>query len=260
MPDPEPIRVLLVDDEPDFLDVTSRGLSRRGFEVSAAEEGTSALALVRERDFDLVILDIRMPGMGGEETFRAIRELVPSLPVIILTGHGTVEQAYRLSRSGIFEYLTKPCDLDKLAKVARRAYDSSHEVRAEGDEGVRVLVVDDDRDFAEALAIALARRGFDVVVRTNGADALEIVADERFDVAVVDLYMPEMDGLELLKSMKQTQPQVEVLMLTGQPSVRFAIQGMADGAFDFLVKPPSIDSLVAQLNRAKAQGRQQSSS
>jgi len=252
--DPELIRLLIVDDDIDLLDVTARALSRQGFDVTAAEDGAHAIELVRERPFDVVVLDVRMPGMNGEEVFRVIKRIVPNVPVIMLTGHGTVQQAFKISREGVFEYLTKPCDVDKLVKVARRAV---HETRAEpaATDSVRVLLVDDDVEFTETLSMTLTRRGFNVVAKTCGADALAAIGDGAFDVAVVDLVMPDMDGLELLKRMKRSQPGVEVLMLTGHPSVRQAIEGLADGAFDFLVKPPSIDTLVAQLRRASAASR-----
>ncbi len=254
MSDVEPIRVLLVDDEVDFLEVTARALGRRGFQVATAEDGARALELVNAQPFDALVLDVRMPGIDGTEVFRLARRVAPELPVIMLTGHGTVKHAFEISREGVFEYLTKPCDIDKLVKVLHRAVDQRR-VRELGDEVVRVLLVDDDPDFAETLSMTLQRRGFEVMAFTSGADALATLGGEPFDVAVVDLVMPEMDGLEVLKRIKRAQPEIEVLMLTGHPSVRQAIEGLADGAFDFLVKPPSIDTLVAQLRRASASSR-----
>jgi DNA-binding NtrC family response regulator len=254
MPEADLIRVLLVDDDLDFLDATARALSRRGFEVSVAEDGTGALESARRKPFDVVVLDVRMPGMDGAEVFRELRQTTPALPVIMLTGHGNVQQAYEVSRQGVFEYLTKPCDIDKLVKVARRAYEQTR-ASAASPGSVRVLLVDDDPEFTEALSITLRRRGFDVTASNRGDEAVGLAAKHAFDVAVVDLVMPEMDGLEVLKRVKRAQPRLEVLMLTGHPSVRQAIEGLADGAFDFLVKPPSIEALVAQLNRASSASR-----
>jgi DNA-binding NtrC family response regulator len=257
MPEADLIRVLLVDDDLDFLDATARALSRRGFEVTLAEDGTGAIESAQRKPFDVVVLDVRMPGMDGAEVFRQLKQSSPTLPVIMLTGHGTVQQAYEVSREGVFEYLTKPCDIDKLVKVARRAFEQTR-LKSAVPGSTRVLLVDDDQEFTEALSITLGRRGFDVTARNRGEDAVALAGSERFDVAVVDLVMPEMDGLEVLKRIKRAQPGLEVLMLTGHPSVRQAIEGLADGAFDFLVKPPSIEALVAQLNRASAASRSRS--
>ena len=251
MSDIAPIRLLLVDDEVDFLDVTARALSRRGFEVTIAEDGARALELIQEHHFEVLVLDVRMPGIDGPEVFRMVKRLAPTLPVLMLTGHGTIKQAFEISREGVFEYLTKPCE---LAKVARRACEASRVVAADA-ESARVIVVDDDPEFASALSGTLTRRGFHVVTHTSAAEALRAINQEVFDVAIVDLVMPEMDGIEVLKRIKQAQATIEVVMLTGHPSVRQAIEGMADGAFDFLVKPPNIEALVAQLSRASSASR-----
>jgi len=248
------LHLLLVDDELDFLEATSRALSRRGFEVKTAEDGVRALELILQHSFDVVVLDVRMPGMDGAEVFHQIKERKPTLPVLMLTGHGSIKQAFETSREGVFEYLTKPCDIDKLVKVARRACGATH-VTAPPAQSIRVLLVDDDADFVTALGTALVRRGFQVETRTTGSEAIALLTHSVFDVAIVDLVMPEMDGIEVLKRIKQMRPTIEVLMLTGHPSVRQAIVGMADGAFDFLVKPPAIEALISQLHRAAAAAR-----
>jgi len=116
------IKLLLVDDEKEFLDSTSRALSRRSFEVTTASNGELALQLLEEQSFDAAVLDVKMPGIPGDRLFRRIKQLYPGMPMIILTGHGTVEQAFETSRDGIFDYLTKPCDMEKLAGKIREAF------------------------------------------------------------------------------------------------------------------------------------------
>jgi DNA-binding NtrC family response regulator len=226
MSDSEALHLLLVDDELDFLEATSRALSRRGFAVKTAEDGVRALELIKEHNFDVIVLDVRMPGMDGAEVFHQVKQLKPTLPVLMLTGHGSIKQAFETSREGVFEYLTKPCDIDKLVKVARRA--CAARASAPTAQSIRVLLVDDDADFVTALSTALGRRGFQVEGRMCGSEAIALLAHSVFDVAVVDLVMPEIDGLEVLKRIKQVRPALEVLMLTGHPSVRQAIAGMAD--------------------------------
>ena len=144
----EEIRVLLVDDEREFLEAVAPGLGRRGFEVSMADSGTAALELLANQTFDVIVLDVKMPGINGVDTFREIKRSVPDLPVILLTGHGNMDQAFETSREGVFEYLTKPCDVEKLARVARRATEvsltkGSRDTMAV--EEIRLLLVDDVR-------------------------------------------------------------------------------------------------------------------
>jgi two-component system C4-dicarboxylate transport response regulator DctD len=117
------IRLLMVDDERDFLSAVAPGLERRGFEVKTAENGRTALDLLAREAFDVVVLDVKMPGLDGISVFRRISELAPQLPVIMLTGHGNIQDAFETSRQGVYEYLTKPCRVESLADTARRAHE-----------------------------------------------------------------------------------------------------------------------------------------
>lgn len=115
----ETLRVLLVDDEEDFRRSASRALSRRGVVVREAADGVAALIAVRSERPDLVILDLRMPGMDGIETLRRLRGIDDSLPVIVLTGHGSLHDALAGIALEITDFLQKPIDLDALAERVR---------------------------------------------------------------------------------------------------------------------------------------------
>lgn len=113
------IKLLLVDDEAEFRSATRQALSRRGFEVVEAENGAQAFELIPETKPDLVILDLRMDGLSGIDTLEVIRETHPSLPVIILTGHGRLDDALSGIRLKIADFLQKPVDVEKLAARIR---------------------------------------------------------------------------------------------------------------------------------------------
>ncbi|MBS3758288.1 MAG: response regulator [Desulfobacterales bacterium] len=117
----EKIKVLMVDDEAQFRRTTDKILSRRGFDTLMAESGEEALGRLAENP-DVVILDIRMEGIDGHETLRAIKEQKPDLPVIMLTGHGDLPSAREAYDEGAFDYLAKPCDIDVLTGKIRDAY------------------------------------------------------------------------------------------------------------------------------------------
>lgn len=123
------VRLLLVDDEKDFLASVVPGLERRGLEVAAAENGRAALDLLQSRAFDVVVLDVKMPGIDGVETFHEMKRAAPRLPVILLTGHANIGQAFETSRDGVYDYLTKPCDVDWLARAVRRAAEGMQAAR-----------------------------------------------------------------------------------------------------------------------------------
>jgi DNA-binding NtrC family response regulator len=245
------IHVLLVDDEEEFLRATAPALSRRGYTVATARSGEEALALLAQRPFDAVVLDVKMPGMGGEELFHRLQKERPELPAVMLTGHGTVQQAFRTSRQGLVDYLTKPCDIDELAASIRSAITSWRPPREEdASSRIRLLIVDDEEDLLSALSAVLTRRGMDVLTAPNGAAALEILSAHRIDVAIVDIKMPGIGGIELLELIKQRHPGVEVIILTGHPTTATAFQGTKKGAYDYVIKPPDVDGLAEVVRKA----------
>jgi two-component system, NtrC family, response regulator HydG len=111
---PQTRRVLLVDDEDRFVAQLSRLLEKRNFHVTTAQDGSQALALIEDRSFDAVVLDIRMPVMDGMTALGRIQEKKSSPAVIMLTGHATLETGIEAIRHGAFDYLMKPCDIEDL--------------------------------------------------------------------------------------------------------------------------------------------------
>lgn len=114
----------------------------------------------------------------------------------------------------------------------------------------RLLLVDDEIGYLEVLAKRLTRRGFDVTTASSGSEAIRALRQWEFDLAVVDLKMEDMDGIEVLKVFKRMDPSIQVVMLTGHGSERAAREGIAQGAFDYLIKPVGIEVLVATITAA----------
>jgi DNA-binding NtrC family response regulator len=115
------IRVLIVDDEEEFTQALSERLAMREYEVSTAFSGEEAVDKLKSYNFDVVILDVAMPKMGGVETLREIRKLKPLTEVIMLTGHATVETAIEGMKLGAYDFLLKPCETDELTDKINKA-------------------------------------------------------------------------------------------------------------------------------------------
>ena len=107
----------------------------------------------------------------------------------------------------------------------------------------RVLIVDDDTDIRGLLGEALTRWGYDPTLAANGREAIDLISHQIFDAALVDIWMPEMDGLQVLEQIKRHDPALEVVMLTGNPMVETAVQALKSGAYDYLMKPLNLDEL-----------------
>ena len=108
------IRLLLVDDEVGFSTVISKRMGKRGVLVETASGGAEAIQLLRSKDFDVAILDLKMEDMDGIEVLKIFKKMVPQMPVIMLTGHGSESSAQEGILLGAFDYLTKPCELNEL--------------------------------------------------------------------------------------------------------------------------------------------------
>jgi len=115
---------------------------------------------------------------------------------------------------------------------------------------MRLLLVDDEIGYLEVLSKRLTHRGFNVTTASSGEEAIRALRKWEFDLAVVDLKMEDMDGIEVLKVLKRMDPALQVIILTGHGSERAARDGIAHGAFDYLIKPIGLDPLIERIRAA----------
>ena len=117
-------------------------------------------------------------------------------------------------------------------------------------ENINLLIVDDEEDFLLPLEKRLVKRGFSVHTATNGVDALEVLERQPVEVVVLDYKMPGMNGVDTVRAIKERHPLAEVIMLTGHANLEVALKGMEVGAFDYLIKPCDLESLVHKIQDA----------
>jgi len=286
----KPTRVLIVDNEKDLAGMLSLIIKDLGTEVAVANGGKECLEILVKQDFDVVILDVWMPGLNGIKTLKEIKKGYPLVEVIILTGHGTVHDAVQAMKIGAFDYLLKPVDYDELLSKLEAAATRKHkqeerikkadtqsffqeetERREEGlsiQEDVHtepikqksklnsskipanVLIVDDEKEFVEMLALRLETAGEDVLSAYSGNECLEILNQKEIGVVLLDIEMPGMGGIETLKKIKEKYPLVEVIILTAYATIETAVQGMKLGAYDYLLKPPDFVEIKSKLKSA----------
>lgn len=117
----ESIKLLLVDDEQAFINVLGKRLARRGVDATLATSGAEAIQKLRRNDFDVAVVDLKMEGMDGIELLGVFKKMLPAMPVIILTGHGSERAAREGVRHGAYDYLVKPCELARLLEKINEA-------------------------------------------------------------------------------------------------------------------------------------------
>jgi DNA-binding NtrC family response regulator len=115
----------------------------------------------------------------------------------------------------------------------------------------KVLIVDDEKDFLEIIAERLAMRGMDVSTANSADDALRLVGEEPYDVVIMDFMMPAVDGFKALKLLKQKQPEIQIILLTGNVPEQKHIEAKKLGALDVLEKPPDLKALIQKIKKAK---------
>lgn len=122
------VRLLLVDDEEGFVDILAKRIRRRNIDVTAAYSGSEAIRALRQSEFDVAVLDLKMEDIDGLEVMKVFKIMDPLMEVIMLTGHGSAEAARQGMAMGAFDYLTKPCELEALLEKIRAAH--AHRMRA----------------------------------------------------------------------------------------------------------------------------------
>jgi len=118
----EKINLLIVDDEEQFLKSMAKRLEVRGFNVIAVDRGEKAIEAAREHPIDIALVDLKMPGINGEQTLEALKKQHQWMEVVILTGHGSVDSAVECTKNGAYSYLQKPCEWERLLSVLAEAY------------------------------------------------------------------------------------------------------------------------------------------
>jgi DNA-binding NtrC family response regulator len=290
------IKLLLVDDEEDYVKTMAERMEMRDVGSRVALSGEEALQMVEEEAPDVMVLDLRMPGINGMEVLERVKREHPHVQVIILTGHGSEKEEKEARRLGAFEYLQKPADTSQLLGTVRSAWarglkflkesrdefertmtaaalaegglpemarkrgrapsqkDAAAEARPDeaesSGEGIKVLFVDDEEDFVRTMAERMEMRELGGEVAFSGQQALEMLENDVPDVMVLDLRMPGIDGMEVLRRVKKSLPQIEVIIMTGHGSDKDEEEARRLGAFDYLRKPVDIEHLMETVRNA----------
>ena len=188
--------MLVIDDEGTVRDLMRRFLTREGFEVVTAADGTEGLALARDLRPALITLDVLMPGLDGWSVLRELKgdPAVADIPVVMLTIIEEKNKGYAL---GAVDYMVKPIDRERLRAMLSRHREAAMAGRA--------LVVEDDPDTRAWLGGRLREEGWNVAEAENGRVALARLAEAPADLVLLDLMMPEMDGFEFLDVLRRTE-------------------------------------------------------
>ena len=199
----EKVNILLVDDNPKFLASAAERARIKGFNVFTAENGTAALDIARKTSIHVAVVDQQMPDMEGLVVITKLKALTPDIRTILLTGHGDakLKEATQALNSTYFDKEEMGRFWEFLSNLPLGS--------------INILLVDDNEKFVNTLADRIRLKGYDPLIALNGREALEIAASNKIQMAVVDHDMPDMDGLVVITKLKEIDPRINPLLLTG---------------------------------------------
>lgn len=235
--------ILIVDDEVNMRETLADILSRRGYHVATAETGEQAVEMCSANAYDVVLMDVRMPGLGGVDAFRMIRRHQESVRVIMMSAYSVDELKNVALDEGAVAFLDKPLEVESVIRLIRETKETA------------ILIVDADEDASARVSEALQNAGFWVRTTRAPHDALELVEQIRFDVVFIAADLPAMNGLELYLAIKRITPSAVAIMITGmeQELDALALEAVRCTAYAIVRKPLDLDHVLALLARISAQ-------
>lgn len=236
--------VLVVDDDPDIVRLIMLSLEQEGFQTLGATSGDQALAIAKTRPVDAITLDLMMPGMHGLEVARRLKDdpATRTIPVVVVSAFSTGREP-ELVALGIAGVIGKPIDESKLLDTIRSVLGT----RATGSRGVpSIMVVDDDPDVRRIVGVMLERAGYSIRLAADGQEAFRMIMEERPDLLILDLMMPNLDGFQLVRLLRQRRwtQQIPLLVLTALDLTEGEKTLLQLGPTRHLTKGPSIQEEI----------------
>ncbi|MDR7267764.1 PAS domain S-box-containing protein [Pelomonas saccharophila] len=252
------VRVLMVDDHPDVLEAHARLLAERGAEVVTAESGEAAIALLGEQSFDVLLSDLGMPGMGGYDLIRHVRQqsgLGPTdLPAAAVTAYVRATDREAALEAGFQRCLPKAVSPHLLARAVAELALTRRPAEPKAP-ALRVLFVEDNEDLREQIGYLLEEAGMRPESCATAEEALAMYSPERFDLVVTDVSLPQMSGTDLARAILRITPKAWLVFASGY--------AMKSDLSDFgpnvraLLKPfdlPDLQQLLAEIRQQAAEG------
>lgn len=234
----EKASILIVDDNISLCKTMSFILNRNGYAVTIAKDGPEAIDRVKERSFDIIFLDIKMPLMNGVETYKRIKKVRPEAVVMMMTAYTIEDLVQEALREGAYGILYKPLDMEKAIAIIEEA--------REAKQAAMILVVDDDPGASITFKNILIKKGHKVSIAHTGEDAIAMAREKAHDIIFIDVKLPTINGLETFLAIKEIDPEVVAIMMTAyrQEAAGLVEEALNNHAYTCLYKPLDIKEVL----------------
>jgi len=218
-----------------------------GYQVTMAVDGYDAIQKVKQRTFDVIFMDVRMPGLDGVEAFEEIKKIQPGAAVVLITAYAVDDRIRHALHDGAYRVLDKPLDLQTMIDLVESVRLGGH-----------ILVVDDDPNTHATFKRILETRGYKVSIARSGEDAVRIARENTYDMAFIEMKLPVMDGLDTYLALRKINPQAVVVMMTAHPRAAsdFVVQALKEHAYTCLYKPFDEEEVIRLVDTIQRRKRQ----
>ena len=233
-------KILAVDDELSFREVLHQAFQKKGHDLDAAINAEHALELMARKVYDIVVLDVLMPGDSGIDLLKKIRGSHNPVPVVIYSVKVDAALEKEARQAGANEVLHKSIALEVLVDRTERILEASGNALkpAKKTEAKNMLVVDDEKAIRQMLILFFTKKGYNVRDAANGEEALEKVRQSKPDIVLLDMHMGSgWNGLQTLKKILEVHPTLGVVMATGEGNDEMVLEAMSAGAYGYVLKP-----------------------
>jgi two-component system, NtrC family, response regulator HydG len=232
--------ILVVDDEVDTCRNLADIFADLGFRVATAHDGNAALEELRNSRYDIALLDLMMPGMDGVTLYQEMKRQRPEMVAVLTTAYPNHPRAEESLKAGVWRIVPKPVDLARLLNLLNEAAHLP-----------LVLVIDDDTDLCATLWDLLWEHGFRVSFAHDIRNAAELLRDDRFNVILIDMRLPDGDGFEALRLVRQAESQARIVFITGhRTELGSSLEHVKEEGVDaFCYKPFDVRELLATIER-----------
>ena len=235
--------VLIVDDDIQFAQTLSKILKAKGYDTKDAKDGFEALDLIDSTEFDIVLMDIKMPVINGVETYKKMKEIKPETIVILMTAFSLDDLIKEALKEGVYAVVHKPLDIEMTIQLIEKSKD-----------GLFINIVDDDENICKTMEKVLMQKGYSVTTCTSGEEAIQLAKEKPHDVIFIDMQLPALNGLETYLTIQKTNPEAIVVMMTAYRCEMDELiqQALEKGAYACLYKPFDLETVIKMLEKIHA--------
>ena len=247
--------VLIIEDNQMNMKLFRSLLAKTDYQIFEANDAENGIEMARTHLPDLILMDIQLPNMDGLQATRIIKQdsILSHIPIVALTSHAMLGDDQKAKEAGCDGYITKPINtrsfLSEISCYFKDTNPCQPVIKKSTDYKPRILIVDDEPNNVKLISAMLYKEPFDIVTACNGKTALEVINNNKIDLILLDIMMPEMDGYQVTRSVKENEKtkDIPIILVTALYSGEDKRRGLNAGADEFITKPVNKVEIIARI-------------